>query len=278
MNTSLIRHVAKFFPKALRRWVARRLHARIYRGDYPNWAEARALSAGYDAGVILEKAVAATRLVRDGHVAFERDTVLFKEPDISKPVLDAVRAVAREAGGRLSVLDFGGALGSTWWQHRRWLEDLADVRWSVVEQEGFVRAGQCEFTTGPLRFYETVDACFALEQPNVVLLSSVLPYLESPHALLADLARRNCDWIIIDRTGFTLRGRDWLTVQHVPESIYRASYPCWFFDRDRLLAPLAMEWRVIAEWPTFDGEANGFEYRGLMLRRIRATHEDPVVP
>lgn len=243
--------------------------SRLYRGDYANWDAARAASTGYDANLILEKAVAATRAVRDGQALWERDTVLFHEPERNEPLLRALAEVAAPNGGRLSVLDFGGALGSTWWQHRQWLGDPGSIRWSVIEQPAFVEAGRREFTVGPLRFYGDIDACLAVERPDVILLSSVLPYLENPHAVLADLASRGCGWIIIDRTGFATRGRDWLAVQHVPEAIYPASYPCWFFDRAGLLDRLGKEWSVVAEWPTFDGNGRGYEYRGLMLKHIR---------
>lgn len=256
-------------PGPVRTWLRRHFGARTFRGDYRTWTEACARSGGYDADSILERAIIATRAVRNGYAAWERDTVLFQEEAAHRPLLETLRAAAAAAGGKLNVLDFGGALGSTWWQHRRWLADLAEVRWSVVEQRGFVEAGRREFTTGPVRFYETIDACFAAEHPAVVLLSSVLPYVESPHALLAQVAARECDWIIIDRTGFTRNGRDRLTVQHVPTAIYPATYPCWFFDRARLFAALGPRWEVIAEWPTPDEGGKGLEFRGCTLKRVR---------
>ena len=130
-----------------------------------------------------------------------------------------------------------------------------------------VAAGQREFATGPLRFYETIDGCCAAERPGVALLSSVLPYLEDPHALVQDIARRDFRHVIIDRTGFVGRGRDRLTVQRVPASIYEASYPCWFFDREKLLRPFAADWRIVAEWPAFDRADIAAEYCGLALER-----------
>jgi len=148
------------------------------------------------------------------------------------------------------------------------LTQPAPARWSIVEQEGFVEAGRREFEVGPLRFYSTVDACLSQGVPNVVLLSSVLPYMKEPHRLLADLEACDCRWMIIDRTGFVKGGDDWLTVQHVPPSIYQASYPCWFFNRERLLAPLAGKWTVVSEWQTFDAAGKDFDFRGLMLKRI----------
>lgn len=263
----VVRKISCFFPAGVRTFVRRWRTTETYRGDYKTWARARSSSGGYDTDVILEKVVQATRAVRDGQAVWERDAVLFYEPTCHDPLLAALRKVAAEENGRLSVLDFGGALGSTWWQHREWLKDLADVRWSVVEQSAFVEAGRREFELGPLRFYQTVNECVAAERPNVVLLSSVLAYLERPHELLADVASRNIDFLIIDRNGFTQKGRDWLTVQHVSPSIYAASYPCWFFDREGLLAPMLAEWKVIAEWPTFDEAGAGCEFHGLMLQR-----------
>jgi putative methyltransferase (TIGR04325 family) len=253
-------------PARVRDWLRRRLAPGPFRGDYATWAAASARATGYDTDHILDKAVTAARAVRSGHAVWERDTVLFYEEASHAPLLKALQAAAAQ-DGRLSVLDFGGALGSTWWQHRRWLSEVADLRWSVVEQPGFVAAGRREFATDVLRFYETVDACFAAEQPTVILLSSVLPYLEDPHALLAGLAARDCAWLIIDRTGFTRHGRDQLTVQHVPEAIYRASYPCWFFDRTKLLAPLQPRWQVVDEWASFDNGGEKFNYQGLLLQR-----------
>lgn len=254
----------------LRRLVRYWRMSRHYRGTFSTWSEARHVSGGYDTELILEKVVKATRAVRDGHALWERDTVLFHEAACQEPVLEVLKAVTQE-DGRLDVLDFGGALGSTWWQHRAWLSDPFPARWSVVEQAGFVAAGRAEFEIGPLRFYRTVDECIAEGTPNVLLLSSVLPYLEHPHVMLADLAARNFSRIIIDRTGFVNSGDDWLTVQHVPSSVYRASYPCWFFNREKLIGPLEADWLVDNEWATFDGSGRGFEYRGLALKRRNRT-------
>jgi putative methyltransferase (TIGR04325 family) len=254
-------------PPAWRRWARRLVSGAVYTGDYASWAEAAAVSQGYDAAVILERALAATRAVRDGQAAWERDTVLFHTPECNAPVLHQLRRAAELAGGRLALVDFGGAFGSTWWQHRSWLADLVEVRWSVVEQPAWVAAGQREFAGGPLRFYGTLAECCAVEKPDVILLSSVLPYLEAPHRLMAGIASGAFRHVIVDRTGFVAHGRDRLTVQRVPASIYPASYPCWFFEREKLLQPLARDWRVVAEWPAEGHVDIAAEYRGLALER-----------
>lgn len=250
--------------QAIERRVRRGTH---YAGDYGSWADARRDSTGYDAPLILERALAATRAVRDGEAAWERDTVRFAQPEYHWPVLSGLLRAAAAEGGRLNVLDFGGAFGSTWWQHRAWFAGLAEVRWSVVEQAAFVRAGQREFTAGPLRFYETLEACCAAEQPTTLVLSGVLPYLETPHAFLAEVARRNFRHVLIDRAGFTHDGRDLLTVQQVPPEIYPASYPCWFLDRGRVAAAFARDYRLVAEWDNEDRVNLPASFRGCLLER-----------
>jgi putative methyltransferase (TIGR04325 family) len=267
MNMRLFAWLRSLVPAAVRRPV-RRLRGRgIYTGDYASWAAARAASGGYEDAVIFEKTLAAARAVRDGDAAWERDTVLFTAPSCNAPLLEALRRAAAAEGGRLNLVDFGGALGSTWWQQRAWLGDLHGLRWSVVEQPRWVEAGRREFTIDPLRFYASLQECWAAERPSVILLSSVLPYLERPHDLLAEVRQLGFRHVIIDRTGFTLRGRDRLTVQRVPPAIYAGSYPCWFLDRAALLRPFAPPWRIVAEWRTADEADIDAEHRGMYLEK-----------
>lgn len=256
-----------WIPRAWRRWVRRQLSGPVYEGDYASWAVARQRSTGYADEEIFEKVLTAARAVRDGRAAWERDTVLFDQPSPNKLLLQALRLAGEANGRRLDLVDFGGALGSTWWQHRHWLGDLAEVRWSIVEQPRIVAAGQSEFCVGPLRFFSSLAECGAPGERDTILFSSVLPYLEAPHSCLAEARTRGFRRVIIDRTGFVDRGRDRLTIQHVPKSIYAASYPCWFFDRAALLRGFGSDWRVVAEWPTDDEVDIDAAHGGLMLER-----------
>ena len=139
----------------------------------------------------------------------------------------------------------------------------------MVEQPVLVEADRREFTTGPLRFFASLEECAAVLQPRVVLLSSVLPYVESPRELLAEIRAGAFDHVIIDRTGFVTRGRDRLTVQRVPPAIYEASYPCWFLDRESLLRDFAGGWSVRCEWTNPDEVDIDAEHRGMILERNR---------
>jgi putative methyltransferase (TIGR04325 family) len=256
-------------PRSWRQQVRRWRHGAVYRGDFATWAEARAASRGYDDPALMEKTIAAARAVRDGLAAWERDTVLFSEPAANGPLLEALRGIAAAEGGRLRLIDFGGALGSAWWQHRPWLEALSEVRWAVVEQPALVAAGREEFTRGPLTFHPSITDAQRTAEASVVLFSSVLPYLEEPYAILDAARALPVRHVIVDRTGTVERGRDRLTVQQVPREIYDASYPCWFLDRERLLSGFRTPWRLRAEWRTDDVVDIAAEHRGFWFDRGR---------
>ena len=115
------------------------------------------------------------------------------------PLLASLLGVAARDGGRLHVLDFGGAFGSTCMQHRTALAGLTECTWHIVEQEHFVAAGKAEFSTDTLHFHSTPEEAFNAAPINVILLSSVLQYLPDPYSLLKGCAERNCrsSWIAL---------------------------------------------------------------------------------
>ena len=83
--------------------------------------------------------------------AFERDGVVFDQPDYNFPLLACLLRVATESGNRLRVLDFGGSLGSTYFQCRPFLGGVSELRWTVVEQPQFVECGRREFEDGEVQ-------------------------------------------------------------------------------------------------------------------------------
>jgi putative methyltransferase (TIGR04325 family) len=109
-------------------------------------------------------------------------------------------------------------------------------------------------------------------RPNIILLASVLQYLPDPYAVLDELLESNIEYMIIDRTPFSDAGDDMITVQHVPPSIYQASYPCWVFSKSAIIARLSSRYQCIAQFSNNDyGASVGgtrFEFGGMILRRI----------
>jgi putative methyltransferase (TIGR04325 family) len=272
-----VRAVLKqWIPPALLRSLRRAGGARFgsldLRGEFSSWQDAAASSSGYDDPNILAKVADATRAVRDGHAAYERDSVVFAKAEPSWPVVSALLWAAAMSNGRLSVLDFGGSLGSTYFQHRGLLGDLERMQWGIVEQAHFVQLGQREFQDTQLRFFNTIEECSAAIEPNAILLGSVLQYLNDPTEILRRLSATQATVLVVDRTPFGDIREDRITVQRVPESIYRASYPFRILSRDRTLAVLTPTWQLVAPIEAPEGEiivsrTLKFRFEGFILHR-----------
>jgi len=235
MNAPLRALARALLPRPLRRWLTR--HQRLrFTGPYPDWAAARAASSGYDAPEILQRIATAAREVAAGRAAYERDTVLFTEPHADPFLLGAIQRVAPSGTTvPLRVLDFGGSLGSTFLQMRPWLAPGRALRWDIVEQPAVAELGRREYQTAELRFHASLDAALDPDPaaPDVVLLSSVLSYVEHPWPILQRLAALPAAAWIVTRTCFSDTPDDRVVVQHVPASIYRASYPAWVFAGEK---------------------------------------------
>jgi len=238
-------------------------------GDYRSWDEAMAASTGYDSGIILEKTKEALLKVKSGEAAYERDSVLFDEIQYAWPLLAGLMWVAARCGGRLNILDFGGSLGSTYFQNWVFLSALPMVRWNIVEQSSHVGIGKAWFQDDNLRFYAGIAECLAETQPNVVLLSSVLQYLERPYIVLDQILELPCDHIIIDRTPFWAGSLDRLCVQTVPPSIYLASYPSWIFSRPQFHSRIHEDWEIMVTFDNPDRLSGPVEfvYQGMFIAR-----------
>ena len=261
-------------PVALLRECRERMRAifgwQWFRGNYSTWDEALRTTTGYSCEEIPRRVLRSTREVIAGRAAFERDSVLFAVPQPDAPLLAALSRVSEALAGHLRVLDFGGALGSTYWRHRVWLESVPDLCWDVVEQPAFVEVGRSELGAHPVRFFSSVEEACRIEQYDVLLASGVLQYLEDPDLMIQDWVGRGFRWLLINNLPLH-DGASTITVQHVPPSIYPASYPVWFFNREKFLERFSGRYEVDREfaseavWPM---RWRRFASTGLLLRRI----------
>ena len=224
-----------------------------FTGDYKSWEDAEKASTGYSTPEILEKTRAAVLKVKVGEAQFERDSVAFNRAQYEFPLLAGLLRAATAANGRLSVLDFGGSLGSTYFQSRKFLAILNDLHWSVVDQPAQLACGRKDFASGELHFYPAIADCLSEQQPNLLLLSNVMQYLPKPYQFLEEITSLKIPYIIVERTAFSSTGRDRLTVQHVPASIYNASYPAWFLSEPNVRAILEKKYDLVCEYPAGEG-------------------------
>lgn len=264
----LVQLVRQWCPPALLAFYRRHAPLQIrFSGDYPSWQQALDHSAGYQD----QDAIAAIRAsaveVRDGRAGWERDGTLFPEPLPEWPVRACLARAAQQ--GRLRVLDFGGALGTSYQQHRQFFADKVRLDWRIVEQPKLVAIGTAEFATAQLRFFADIAAATAGDRPHIALLGCVLPYLQDPHQTLERIAATAVPAILLHRTPLIQAERDRLTVQRVPASIYRASYPAWFFSEQRLTEQMQrLGYRLHLQYACDDRANLPSRYRGLLFETV----------
>lgn len=245
-----------------------------YRGEFSTWEEADALAEGYDAGNILDKVLKATIAVRDGKAAFERDSVLFYKHDDRFQLLAAIMLSAAENSGNLRMLDFGGSLGSAYFQCRYWLKNLPYVKWCVVEQENFVKVGSEKIADGNLVFISSIEEASKIEKFDIVVFSSVLQYLKDFSDIIGQVVATQPKYIFIDRTPMIDGDKDIICLQKQGgfTNIVRSSYPLRLLTRKSIFAAIGKEYNLLSEFDALDEPMGGFgkrvDYKGFLFERI----------
>ena len=237
-------------------------------GDYKSWDNACKDCTGYDSELILNKVRDALLKVKNGEAVYERDSVLFDRIQYSFPLLAGLLRAASANQNKLSVLDFGGSLGSHYYQYRYFLSELDVLSWNIVEQEKFVECGQKLFQDEQLNFYHDIDTCVELAKPDVLIMSCVAAYVHEPYTLITSLISHKFKYIIFDRTAFTCNNSDRLTVQMVPPSIYQASYPAWFLSKSKFLDLFQDKYKLLVEFDSFDKVNIESEFKGFIFRKL----------
>ncbi len=109
--------IKKILPPFLIRYIRGLFYG--WYGNFRSWEHAEKKCTGYDSEIIFNKVKDAARQVKNGDAAFERDSVLFHEPDYSKTLAKAIKLIlSAKNAKKINVLDFGGSLGSTYFQNR----------------------------------------------------------------------------------------------------------------------------------------------------------------
>jgi len=209
---------------------------------------------GYNKDKILQKCKDSLLKVKNGEYPYERDSVLFNEKEIFFPLLSSLLYVSLKHNKILNIIDFGGSLGSTYYQNRDILKQAGiTINWYIIEQENFVKCGNEYFTNEELHFYNNIDEVLKQTDISVCLLSSVLPYLKEPYDILEKLKQIDVKFIIIDRTMFLNdETNDILTIQKVPPEIYEATYPSWFLSLNKFFNNIRNDYKILLKWNTLD--------------------------
>jgi putative methyltransferase (TIGR04325 family) len=236
-----------------------------FEGPFTSWRQAVAQSDTWDAPEITELSLQSALAAKAGKIACEQDGIPLKDPVYSPTVL-AFLLLAAAGDGALNIVDFGGGLGSGYFQNARLLRWMSSsVRWNIVERSLFVKLGIEHFQNDALRFYSSLGEAIANSKSDSLIFTGSLQFIEEPFALINEAARSAVRILAFDRTLTWGKGDDGIFLQRPdPERYYRATYACRCFSKHRFIARLAELGFALVEDFTPDPYAN-FSHSGMIF-------------
>jgi putative methyltransferase (TIGR04325 family) len=150
--------------------------------------------------------------------------------------LSGLQLAARENDNCLKVLDFGGSLGSTYFQLRDYLSSIATLKWCVVEQEPCANAGKLHFEDDKLKFFDSLDVATEKTNFNVLLLGGVLQYLSSPYDTLSLLLKSDFEFVFLDRTPLFPSFDEKIMLQETATILGGSLHPIRILSEEKLMS------------------------------------------
>ena len=236
--------------------VCRRRYLGI-KGNYQSYKAAneflRAKGLGnYSSDVILKQVYSAIEQVRLGKAKFERDGVLFDKKEYNYPLLANICYTLStfEKDKCVNILDFGGSLGSSFFQIRDRLAGY-QYKWHIVEQMNFVEFGREHIPE--IVFHNSIEDYRHDNSCDICILSGVVQYFDEPYDWLKRILASKFKYIIVDRTLFSQGEVERCAIQYVPPEIYDAQYPIWLLSRQKVIDfIISFGYELDAEWKSFD--------------------------
>lgn len=221
-----------------------------WKGDYQTFAEANQIAKGYNEQSIVEKIKETTRKVVSGEVAYERDGIVYDNPKMNFAMLSTLLHVAAENNCNLTVLDFGGSLGTTYNHKKQFLKSVHNLNWCIVEQPNYVEIGRKEFEHDRLHFYYSLEECLQHHHPDIIIFSGVIQYIEKTYELLDQIRMSGVKYLYIDYIAFNDEDRDRIAIQHVPPEFYGtpASYTCWFYSKPKFYSYMEQHFNLVYDF------------------------------
>lgn len=214
-----------------------------FEGPLSSWQDAVDRSEGWDASAITEKTLEMALKVRDGIIEFEQDTLPRSKIIYSDTILAFLLLTLARHHHRLDIVDFGGSLGTNYFQNRKILHCLGDIpfSWNIVERKVLADLGRAHFSTTGLQFFTDVEQAVR-SRPTPIdafLFSGSFQYLSDPLAFLDRIISLGANILAFDRLLTSPGPVHAPYIQRPdPDVYYRASYPVWCFSYTALIEHL----------------------------------------
>jgi putative methyltransferase (TIGR04325 family) len=237
-----------------------------FRGDYASYSEALNKCDGYETCIIVEKTLESTLQYRMG---CNNNQAVQNQMNLLSVVLLSLKDIKIPNNETINVLDFGGAMGGYYFFLKRHLDSFVRLNWVVCETEEIVKAAKENLDEDGLSFVSSLDQIPTDQKFEIILASSSLQYTDSPVDFFAKLSMFKHDYMIIDRCPMAPINKDRLTIQKVAKSVYKGSYPCWFFSKEKWIELVSKTHDIKLNWNSADAALLDFQEiicQGVLLK------------
>jgi putative methyltransferase (TIGR04325 family) len=243
---------------------------RKFKGKYSSFAQAALDSSGYNDNVILDRVTNITEMRKNRLIISERDGFILHNIEIPIQIKSFIQSLLF-SNRPLQVLDFGGGLGS-------WYFDFVDIfgkssvaKWLIIEQENFVKSGSKNFEDGTLNFNEYAAFDLIPQKFDFVVFSSVIQYLENPYEVLSEIYTIDVPYLIINRTPFWIGEFDRCAIQR--NKSFGESYPSWILSEPGFKKFIHTKWEILDEFYSSDNQhllsgLHRVRYKSFILKKI----------
>jgi putative methyltransferase (TIGR04325 family) len=226
-----------------------------FHGNYASWKDASMNTTGWETEIILDKINQSTNQLEKKDDSFERDGEIISSTNqnfaLMYSLIDSINIEKKE----LSIIDFGGSLGSHYKRYRHYINDGIKISWAIVEQKKYVDYAKKVNKNLELNFHYSISEALKLNNYNTFFSSGTIQYIEKPYELLDDLIHNKFSTIIFDRIFFIADITERICTQTAdPNVFYEASFPVWLFNEVKFKRYLSIKYTLISEFMSEDAD------------------------
>ena len=206
-----------------------------YSGDFKSWKDADQECMGYDLANIPLRTLDSITKTINSNTSYERDGAIisYNNKECRPDGQDQLINYISKLGDDPKILDFGGSLGSTYFQIKNFIKKKS-IEWHILEQPFYKNLGEryLQKFFPNIHFHDNLKTNYKFD---LLCINGVLSYLEDPYCELKKMLSLGIPKVFIDRQQVIVDSEsDRIVIQVVPPEIYSTIYVCTFLGEKKL--------------------------------------------
>lgn len=226
-----------------------------FHGNYTCWEEVSKQVTGWETDIIFDKINQSTNQLEKKDDFFERDGEIISSTNQNFPLIYSLINSINIEKKELSIIDFGGSLGTHYKRYRQFINNGIKISWAIVEQKKYVDYAKKVNKNLELNFHYSISESLKINNYSTFFSSGTIQYIEKPYKLMDEIMDYNFSTIVFDRMFFLNDVNDRICIQTVnPKLFYHASFSVWLFNEAKFKKHMSKKYTLILEFMSEDGD------------------------